>query len=49
MKQRSFVGAAFSRYHEAHLLLERRRTSERERLQKLDLFLHNFLNFVSLY
>ncbi|MGB6295315.1 MAG: DNA repair protein RecN [Rivularia sp. (in: cyanobacteria)] len=36
-KQRSFVGAAFSRYHEAHLLLERRRTSERERLQKLDL------------
>ncbi|BAY83238.1 DNA repair protein RecN [Calothrix parasitica NIES-267] len=37
MKQRSVVGAAFSRYHEAHLLLERRRTSERERLQKLDL------------
>jgi DNA repair protein RecN (Recombination protein N) len=36
-KQRSLVGAAFSRYHEAHLLLERRRTSERERLQKLDL------------
>ena len=36
-KQRSVVSAAFSRYHEAHLLLERRRTSERERLQKLDL------------
>ena len=30
-KQRSVVSAAFSRYHEAHLLLERRRTSERER------------------
>jgi len=37
IKQRSVVAAAFSRYHEAHLLLERRRTSERERLQKLDL------------
>ena len=37
IKQRSVVGGAFSRYHEAHLLLERRRTSERERLQKLDL------------
>ncbi len=37
IKQRSFVAAAFSRYHEAHLKLERRRTSERERLQKLDL------------
>ncbi|AFY56223.1 DNA replication and repair protein RecN [Rivularia sp. PCC 7116] len=37
IKQRSVVAAAFSHYHEAHLLLERRRTSERERLQKLDL------------
>ncbi|MGB3655980.1 MAG: DNA repair protein RecN [Rivularia sp. (in: cyanobacteria)] len=37
IKQRSLVAAAFSCYHEAHLKLERRRTSERERLQKLDL------------
>ncbi|MEO1430140.1 MAG: DNA repair protein RecN [Cyanobacteria bacterium J06633_8] len=37
IKQRSIVAAAFSNYHQAHLLLERRRTSERERLQKLDL------------
>ncbi len=37
IKQRSIVAAAFSLYHETHLLLERRRTSERERLQKLDL------------
>lgn len=36
-KQRSLVAAAFNRYQEAHSLLERRRTSERERLQKLDL------------
>ncbi len=37
IKQRSLVASAFSSYQEAHLLLERRRTSERERLQKLDL------------
>ena len=36
IKQRSFVANAFSRYQEAHLSLERRRTSERERLQQLD-------------
>ena len=36
IKQRSVVAAAFSRYQEAHLSLERRRTSERERLQQLD-------------
>ncbi|MEM9923606.1 MAG: DNA repair protein RecN, partial [Cyanobacteria bacterium P01_D01_bin.50] len=36
IQQRSIIAAAFSSYQEAHLLLERRRTSERERLQQLD-------------
>jgi DNA repair protein RecN (Recombination protein N) len=37
MQQRQIIGAAFSTYQQAHLALEKRRTSERERLQQLDL------------
>ncbi|QSJ20685.1 DNA repair protein RecN [Nostoc sp. UHCC 0702] len=37
MQQRQLIGAAFSAYQQAHLTLEKRRTSERERLQQLDL------------
>ena len=36
IQQRSLVTGGFNSYQEAHLLLERRRTSERERLQQLD-------------
>lgn len=37
MQQRQKVAIAFSAYQQAHLALEKRRTSERERLQQLDL------------
>ncbi|WP_445630822.1 DNA repair protein RecN [Nostoc sp. DSM 114167] len=37
MQQRHKVGTSFSSYQQAHLALEKRRTSERERLQQLDL------------
>ncbi|MBD2626508.1 DNA repair protein RecN [Trichormus variabilis] len=37
MQQRQKVAVAFSAYHSAHQTLEKRRTSERERLQQLDL------------
>ncbi|MGM3307067.1 DNA repair protein RecN [Anabaena sp. WFMT] len=37
MQQRQKVAVAFSAYHAAHQTLEKRRTSERERLQQLDL------------
>ncbi|RCJ21593.1 DNA repair protein RecN [Nostoc minutum NIES-26] len=37
MQQRQKVATAFSAYQSAHLTLEKRRTSERERLQQLDL------------
>ncbi|BAZ52053.1 DNA repair protein RecN [Nostoc sp. NIES-4103] len=37
MHQRQQIAAAFGAYQQAHLTLEKRRTSERERLQQLDL------------
>ncbi|MBD2729854.1 DNA repair protein RecN [Nostoc sp. FACHB-892] len=37
MQQRHKVATSFSGYQQAHLALEKRRTSERERLQQLDL------------
>ncbi|MFN6487845.1 MULTISPECIES: DNA repair protein RecN [unclassified Nostoc] len=37
MQQRHQVATSFSTYQQAHLALEKRRTSERERLQQLDL------------
>ncbi len=37
LHQRNIVASAHSAYQEAHLTLEKRRTSERERLQQLDL------------
>ncbi|MEC4816174.1 MAG: DNA repair protein RecN [Scytonema sp. PMC 1069.18] len=37
MQQRLLVASAFSAYQQAHIALEKRRTSERERLQQLDL------------
>ncbi|MBD2681380.1 MULTISPECIES: DNA repair protein RecN [Nostoc] len=37
MHQRHKVASSFSAYQQAHLALEKRRTSERERLQQLDL------------
>ncbi|MFN6513288.1 MAG: DNA repair protein RecN [Nostoc sp. CreGUA01] len=37
MHQRQKVASCFSAYQQAHLALEKRRTSERERLQQLDL------------
>jgi DNA repair protein RecN (Recombination protein N) len=37
MQQRLLVASAFSAYQQAHTALEKRRTSERERLQQLDL------------
>ncbi|MDZ8105906.1 MAG: DNA repair protein RecN [Nostoc sp. DedQUE12a] len=37
MQQRQKVASSFSAYQQAHLALEKRRTSERERLQQLDL------------
>ena len=37
MQQRHKVATSFSTYQEAHLALEKRRTSERERLQQFDL------------
>ncbi|MCC5659938.1 DNA repair protein RecN [Nostoc sp. XA010] len=37
MQQRHKVATSFSVYQQAHLALEKRRTSERERLQQLDL------------
>ncbi|BAY07156.1 DNA repair protein RecN [Calothrix sp. NIES-2098] len=37
MQQRQAIATAFSTYQQAHLALEKRRTSERERLQQLDL------------
>ncbi|MBE8996837.1 DNA repair protein RecN [Nostoc sp. LEGE 12447] len=37
MQQRHKVATSFSTYQQAHLALEKRRTSERERLQQLDL------------
>ncbi|WP_414543156.1 DNA repair protein RecN [Nostoc sp. CCY0012] len=37
LHQRQLIGVAFNTYQQAHLILEKRRTSERERLQQLDL------------
>jgi DNA repair protein RecN (Recombination protein N) len=37
IQQRQQVAVAYSAYHQAHETLEKRRTSERERLQQLDL------------
>jgi len=37
IQQRQHIGTAFSAYQQAHTNLEKRRTSERERLQQLDL------------
>ncbi|MDZ8054005.1 MAG: DNA repair protein RecN [Aulosira sp. ZfuVER01] len=37
MQQRQAIATAFTTYQQAHLALEKRRTSERERLQQLDL------------
>ncbi|MDZ8184207.1 MAG: DNA repair protein RecN [Nostoc sp. ChiSLP02] len=37
MQQRQKVATSFNAYQQAHLALEKRRTSERERLQQLDL------------
>ncbi|MEH2310113.1 MAG: DNA repair protein RecN [Nostoc sp.] len=37
MQQRHKVATSFSTYQQAHLVLEKRRTSERERLQQFDL------------
>ncbi len=37
MQQRQIIATAFSAYQRAYLVLEKRRTSERERLQQLDL------------
>ncbi|MEH2278180.1 MAG: DNA repair protein RecN [Nostoc sp.] len=37
MQQRHKVATSFSAYQQAHLVLEKRRTSERERLQQFDL------------
>lgn len=37
MQQRQLVASVFSAYQQAHTALEKRRTSERERLQQLDL------------
>ncbi len=36
-KQRQAVATTFSKHHQAHKLLEKRRTSDRQRLQQLDL------------
>ncbi|HEY9894717.1 MAG TPA: DNA repair protein RecN [Candidatus Sericytochromatia bacterium] len=38
LKQRSVVATAFAAYQQAHQTLEKRRKSEQERLQQLDLF-----------
>jgi DNA repair protein RecN (Recombination protein N) len=37
LQKRQFIGTAFNAYQQAHLSTEKRRTSERERLQQLDL------------
>lgn len=37
LQQRQIIATAFSAYQQAHQVLEKRRTSERERLQQLDL------------
>ncbi|MBD2447713.1 DNA repair protein RecN [Nostoc sp. FACHB-152] len=37
IRQRQVIATAYSAYQQAHLALEKRRTSERERLQQLDL------------
>ncbi|WGV24125.1 DNA repair protein RecN [Halotia branconii] len=37
VQQRQLITTVFSNYQQAHLILEKRRTSERERLQQLDL------------
>ncbi|YAF97634.1 MAG: DNA repair protein RecN [Nodularia sp. CChRGM 3473] len=37
MQQRQIIATAFNNYQQAHIVLEKRRTSERERLQQLDL------------
>ncbi|TVP56643.1 MAG: DNA repair protein RecN [Nodularia sp. (in: Bacteria)] len=37
LQQRHMIATAFSAYQKAHLVLEKRRTSERERLQQFDL------------
>lgn len=37
LQQRQIIATAFSNYQKAHQVLEKRRTSERERLQQLDL------------
>ncbi|ARV58588.1 DNA repair protein RecN [Nostocales cyanobacterium HT-58-2] len=37
MQQRQLVSSTFSAYQQAHSILEKRRTSERDRLQQLDL------------
>jgi DNA repair protein RecN (Recombination protein N) len=37
LQQRQIITTAFTAYQKAHLVLEKRRTSERERLQQLDL------------
>ncbi len=37
IQQRQLITTVFSHYQQAHLTLEKRRTSERERLQQLDL------------
>jgi DNA repair protein RecN (Recombination protein N) len=37
MQQRQVIATVFSAYHQAHTVLEKRRTSERDRLQQLDL------------
>ncbi|WP_414549485.1 DNA repair protein RecN [Anabaena sp. CCY 0017] len=37
LQQRQIIATAFSAYQKAHQILEKRRTSERERLQQLDL------------
>ncbi|MDB9374193.1 DNA repair protein RecN [Nodularia sphaerocarpa] len=37
LQQRQIIATAFTAYQKAHLVLEKRRTSERERLQQLDL------------
>ncbi|CEJ44894.1 DNA repair protein RecN [Umezakia ovalisporum] len=40
MQQRQIIATAFNAYQKAHQTLEKRRTSERERLQQLDLLTH---------
>ncbi|MDB9320060.1 DNA repair protein RecN [Nodularia spumigena] len=37
LQQRQIIATAFTAYQKAHVVLEKRRTSERERLQQLDL------------